>query len=759
MSDDSEGIMSKLRKWDRNLSRLTAVALLAPLASAHAAEDSTSGGLEEVVVTAQKRAENLQDVPMSISVLSGEALANKQILSLRELVVGTPNVQASGVFAEGMPVFSVRGITSVAYGPTDASPVATYYDEVYKGSVTLLGVGMYDLDRVEVLKGPQGTLYGRSTTGGAVNLVSRLPQFERSGNASLSYGRFNRITADGAGEVALSDTLGVRAAFTYDRDDGAMKNRFPGGADGQQTQQWGGRVTLRYKPSDATDIVLRYSHSDENFNPTGVVAIPSNPTDSYGLGRANLGRREFNTPDQFKNTQKSDAFAVNATFQLADGLALTSISSWDRGEVFLPSDVDGLPQKDYLAFQGTTQTVVAQDLRLASSYDTPFNFIVGAYYGRDTSNVYGSIGLFQDVDVNGDGVITPSDCVDSGFALCTINGEFKQVKTSAAGYADLKYKLGDAWTLRGGLRYTRDRGEMSNYIVTIGTVSTPANPRGTPLLNAITFGGGDDRTSLDSKFRHGRVSYKLGLDYETEGGNLLYLSYNVGWRAASFNNVSFAMTPETIAASKPEKLASTELGFKSELLDHRVRLNGAAFWYQFTDQQVYNAIQAGATQLDNLPKSRVLGAELEVQASVSDALVLSAALGLLDTKVTEGSLFGFSVVGNELVQAPRYTFSVAADYAMELGAWGAADLHADYFQSAKQYWDSANTPAVAEGGYGLLNARVRFHRGEDSKYGFSIWGKNLTDEYYHTFRAPGQGFIISFINPPRTYGVSFDVKF
>lgn len=760
-------------------SSLLAAALIAPLSAANAQTASASGdtgsaqtgdigGLQEIVVTAQRRSENVQKMPASISAIGGDELAARQITALREVVMSTPNIQQQSGYGGNQPVFAVRGVTSIPYSPVEPTPVATYYDEVYKGTVPLLGIGLYDLDRVEVLKGPQGTLYGRSTTGGAINLISRKPEFTNQANASVSYGSFNRLTVEGGAESALSDVLAVRVAGIRDHDDGVIENVYPGEPDAQQTDLWGVRASLRYQPSKDADIVLRYSHSDQNFYFDGTIAQPTDPSDPatgsiaqlVATERAGLGRREINTPDNFKNEQDSDAVALNGTFQLTDNLSLTSVTSWDHGALFFPQEYDGVPEKLNLAFLDASQTQISQDTRITTEFDGPFNVILGGFYSHERASNGLSFGLFQDVDVNGDGVVDSNDCIESSFQLtCTTASFFRQKKTSAAVYTDGSYKLTDALTLRGGVRYTYDEGRLYDYSVFVNGVSSLSNPTGDPILNAITGGDATDQTTLSARYHHGKVSYKFGIDYTTLGGALLYASYNVGYRAATFNNAAFATTAEGLTAAKPEKLAATEIGLKSELFDRRVRLNAAAFYYTFSDQQVQNSISGtNVVQLLNLPRSRIIGVEMELTAKVTSRLRASFSAGHLDTKVETGTLFGVDIRGNELVQAPEFTLSAAADYALPLGGWGTADFHADFFHTASQYYDIANSANNAVDEYNVANARIRVHP-DDNRFGVALWVKNLTDEYFTTQSSTGIGYTLKYVSPPRTYGIAVDAKF
>jgi len=216
-----------------------------------------------------------------------------------------------------------------------------------------------------------------------------------------------------------------------------------------------------------------------------------------------------------------------------------------------------------------------------------------------------------------------------------------------------------------------------------------------------------------------------------------------------------------LTTAKPEKIGAVEVGAKSEFFDRRVRLNGAAFWYDYKDQQFLNFNPA--TQellLINLPKSRIYGGELDVQVLPTDNLALSLGVGLLDSEIREGTALDIDVSGNRLVSAPSFTLTSAVDWSIPLLGWGAVDARVDVAHSSGQYYDVFNQPATYDDGYTLLNSRVRFHPTSD-RYGVTLWIKNLTDEHYYTnlIDVSGFGYTYAHANEPRTYGVSFDMKF
>lgn len=354
----------------------TAFAIAATGYGAAMAQESIAG-IEEIVVTAQKRAERLQDVPVSVSALSGDMLEKQRINTADEIVSFVPNLQLTSTVGQGTPIFALRGVSMSDYSLNQAGPVATYYDEVYKGNFAILGVAMFDLERVEVLRGPQGTLYGKNTTGGAVNLISRKPGFETEGYLSAGYGNYNRYEADGAVQTGIGDKVAVRAAFTFARADGWFKNLLPGKPDLDDTREYGMRGTVLLQPSDNFDLTVRASTSLQNPHNYGILAQPG--PDGIGAGvyalfglqdyfRTGLKDREVEANYTERRRNRTYSLSATANWRIQDDLTLTSVSSWDKGTLLVPEDTDGSPLKALeIPYYAKTRQI-AQDLRLTSDF-------------------------------------------------------------------------------------------------------------------------------------------------------------------------------------------------------------------------------------------------------------------------------------------------------------------------------------------------------------------------------------------------------
>jgi iron complex outermembrane receptor protein len=753
---------------------LVAVALPLLSAPACALAQTTApaaASVEELIVTAQRRAEALSSVPIAVTAMTGEALARQRIFTASDLATVTPNLQAVSTVGEETPIFALRGVAMSDYSLNQSAPVATYFDEVYKGNFALLGVALYDLDRVEVLRGPQGTLYGKNTTGGAVNLVARRPDFgPASGELSLGVGNYNRREASGAVQASTNDILAGRLAFTYAKADGWFKNRSPGQGDLNGTDEYGVRLSVLFRPSDKAEFILRASISDQTPNNYGVLAQPG--PDGIGAGvyslfhsfapalvpqtddfRVGLGNRELTSSFTPKRKNRTDSVALTATFTLPHDLKLISVSSWDKGSLTVPEDTDGSHLQVLSIDYSANVEQVAEDIRIQSNGAGPFNFTLGAYYNRERLTNATSEAFYNDLDVNLDGVLNVEDCIDGLPLGCRFANSFRQIKTSWAIYGDSAYALTDQLKMRVGLRYSHDEGRQEDFI------SQAMGTDGIVIANLIPGDAADLGATTNLSFSKGEVSGKLGLDYTTAAGSLAYASYSRGYRASGFNAQAF-FDPSELTVSLPETVDALEAGWKSHLFDRRVQLNAAAFWYGYHNQQFIDASPDLTQRLLNLPRSTIYGGELEIVARPVGTLTLTGSLGLLRSRIDEGVVQGVSVVGNRLPNAPELTFTGMADWDAFRVGQVAVGAHVKWSHVSDQEFDSRNQPSIHGSSYDTVDGSITLAP-DPANWQVAVWGKNLANVDYYTSRLDGSGlgFIYNHINPPRTYGVTLTARF
>ncbi|ODU18787.1 MAG: TonB-dependent receptor [Sphingomonas sp. SCN 67-18] len=707
------------------------------------AAEPTTFDANDIVVTAQKRAERLQDVPISVSALGGDTLSRQRVTQADDLVTKIPNLQLTSIVGDNAPIFSLRGVSMFDYSLNQASPVATYYDEVYKGNFAFLGVAMYDLERVEVLRGPQGTLYGKNTTGGAVNLISRTPEIGKSdAYFNLGYGNYNRIDANGAVGVPLGDTMAARIAFTFARADGWFKNQLPGKPDLASVREYAVRGSLLFEPSDGARFILRAATSYQNPRNYGIYAQPE------AVNRPGLGKYEIEANVTERRRARTYSVSLNGTFDISDALAITSVTSWDKGRLSFYEDTDGTATEllEIPYFDRASQ--FAQDLRLTSDFTGPFNFILGAYFNREKVFNQTTFEIGKDIDFDEEPGVTDADCAIGLPVACLSGNHFDQIKKSYAVYSDMSFALTDQLKLRGGLRYTRDTGRQYDF------ESNAYGPNGVLVTNLIPLSSLSYRTS--------NLSGKIGADFKISRDSMLYANYSRGYRAPSFNAQAF-FDPSELSVAKAEKIDAFEVGAKMQLADRRITLNAAAFRYDYTNQQFINIDPDNAAQtLLNIPKSRIMGGEAEITAIASDMLTLRGGIGLLDTKVIRGIVSGVDVKGNRLSTAPSLTFSGGFDATVvDDDATGKFSLHGDLSYSSSQYFEVLNIPRLKQGSYALLSGHIDWESA-DGRWSASVWGKNLANKFYFTSRVDllsGFGFDYNHIGTPRTYGVTVGAKF
>ena len=730
----------RLHSWSLPNIALASALAASPVFAQERAESAADAG--EIVVTAAKRSENLQAVPISISAISGSDLAKSRISSVDSLVSKVVNLQLTSIVGDNTPIFSLRGVSMSDYSLNQSSPVATYYDEVYKGNFAFLGVAMYDLERIEVLRGPQGTLYGKNTTGGAVNLISRTAKLgESSGNFSAGYGNYNRIDLNGSVNLPLGEKAALRVAGTFAHADGWFKNVVQGKPDLAETREWGLRGTLYFEPSDGVKITLRGSTSYQNPHNYGIFAQPE------AINRPGLGKWEIASNETTRRKARTYSAALTANVDVSDTLTLTSISSYDKGSLHFVEDTDGQSIQLLEIPYDDEAKQFAQDLRLTSTSGGPFDFILGAYYAHEQVFNSSTFRIALDVDANGDNVINAQDCADGLPLACQFKNQFDQTKESAALYTDLKYALGDKVTLHGGLRYTHDTGRQYNFS------SDALGVDNSLIVNLIPLS--------ELKYSTDNLSGKIGLDYKFDSGNLAYASVSRGYRAPSFNAQAF-FDPSELSVAKAEKVTAYEVGLKTRFADRRVTLNLAGFYYDYRNQQFINIDPASAAQtLLNIPQSRIFGGEVELTVRANDRFTLHGGLGLLSTKIISGAVSGSNVADNKLSNAPSLSFNLGVDLTLFDSSAGKLSLHPEMSYQTSQFFEVVNIPRLRQNGYALLGGHIDWES-KDKRWNVSVWGKNLADKQYFTSRVDllaGFGFDYNHIGNPRTYGITLGMEF
>ncbi|MDR6625006.1 TonB-dependent receptor [Caulobacter segnis] len=697
-----------------------------------AAQTHDSTAIEEIVVTAQKRSENLQDVPVSVTALTSDALAARGVNNVLALNNLAPGMRISAGDAAANPKIYIRGVGLSDFNPNASSGVGVYADGVYVGSPLAQMAGFFDLAQVEVLRGPQGTLYGRNTNGGAINITTKRPSQSFGADASLEYGSFNAVTADlGVGGPIVADKLAFRAAAQYVKDDGYTYNRVTG-HDLNAAKHWAGRLSLLYTPSEDFELltqVNRYVNRGDATAPGHRALFPATPgaagpdgfcaTSAYASGQCAdlLGYADTdNNPRAVDANQegkdKVDLFGASsqATWTLG-GMSLISVTAWQWAHRNDVENTDASPLRMIEINYRSRQHQFTQELRLQSNDPSArLNWVLGVYYMDEQVRDNTRQDVLRDLRPL---FTTPEN--PTGLSLensvATFGYPYTQTTKGYAVFGQADYKLTDRLTGTVGLRWSADDKSMD--------YQSQAEDGLIVIL-----------TSKQSK-TFSAVSGRLGLRYALSDDANIYATYNRGYKSGGFFG-GMATTPQEMEPYDNETLDAYELGLKSEFFDRRVRLNVSGFYYDYKNQQVFaQTTRNGLTVLvlDNAANSKVYGGEAEVTARPIQPLTLSAGVSLLHAKYGDYFTEGKDFTGNWLPQSPKVTFNVAATWVAPLanGASIVANVDANY--SSRIYFDNSNAARLSQDAVWLAGAQVSW-RSPDQKIEAGAFARNLFDKTY-----------------------------
>jgi iron complex outermembrane recepter protein len=800
-----------VRSYGSLLAKSTAFAAAVGLlgtSSSRPARADEAVGLEEVTVTAQRRTERLQDVPVAVTALSGSELIDRGVRQAADIADAVPNLLLNLPYGpEAQPTFTLRGVTTQDFSENQSSPIAMYVDEVYKPVGALQSLQIYDLDRVEVLRGPQGTLYGKNATGGAVNFYSRNPSLtDYDGYVILTGGNYSLFAAQAAvGGPIIDDRLGWRAAMLYEKRDGWVHSIVPGVEPLNGVDAAAGRLSFLGKPTDDLTLLLKVFVSKSGGTPYGAHALNNDPSVTGFNG--DIGWFDNGAKYAVHKEIRNDGVSLKIDWQLAHA-TLTSVTGYDYGRWYEKSDDGGLPVTLRLDDPNTYFSSVnafSQELRLTSRDSGPFGWLGGLYYGRESTHATVQFHFYDGYDL---GYWFPqAGAPPTLFGFDEYNN-FDQIKDSRAVFLNLTYAITPQVSLRGGVRYTKDKVTIENFYALEGGLPPPGSVGYSPNIDATTwwtqtignpalYTPPGSPTAPRNSFQQGlapqafgfvpnfsndtnNVSGKVGADWRVNEQVLTYLSVSQGYRGVAFNGQAYNDNSE-LTFAEPEKLTSYEIGIKTELWNRRGIFNVALFHYDYKNQQFLDAFNlpgglGTGFRTVNAPKSRIDGAEFEFQVRATNDLQIMANLGLLHSKYVELTLHAnefqapgvprVCCVGNQLIQAPDYNAMLAIDWRFaHLGA-GDLRLFADANYYGKQYFDAFNTERDAQGAYGVANARLSFETTGKRGWSVAAWIKNITNRQYLAYALNQKdldtgalGFDYALVGEPRTYGADLMVRF
>ena len=792
---------------------------LAPFSAYAADEQDTKmsvskddGGLANIIVTANKRAENIQTVPTAVSAISAEQLKELGVTNALDIAQFTPGVQVMAVNAGTTNFFSIRGATEDDFAEHEESPVAVYIDGVYMSTASGTSSLLFDTERVEVLRGPQGTLFGRNATAGAVQYISKAPTDTRDGYIETSYGNYNSNHTEGAYGDAITSTLSFRLSLANDYMDPWMKNAyFPDGSrDSGNSNAHAGRFQLLYKPSEDFDVTLNMHASNVNvrgglYKYGNTYADPNNHNlvdfvgnqNIWGLGGPGsvnypatipvpcpgcnvIGYKQPSSYDYYTSASdvighnKTDMVGATGTFHWKfDGLTLTGISDITHYTKNYTEDSEGSPYPSDQFWTRVNTQQYSQEIHLENDSDNRLRWVAGLYYlqmdgrygqgfGTAAGPAAGPYGFGYD-DLFGVGPDSCPPYCEGTDERYTINSrswsEFAQAEFDIM--KDLTLTVGGRWSTDARTLNYSVYGSNSPYEhgAYVGGLNSPII-KITP--NSILYPDADGNPTSASgsygKTMKSDWSGKIALNYKITDDIMPYISWSRGIKAGGFSTVT---NPTLVALGAfkygEEKVYDYEGGVKSEFFDHKMRVNADVFYYDYVGYQSFNTVAfpppyGNQSFITNNP-GKMRGGELEVTARLMPGLTLHQGLAILDADLDNISLPDGSKADVKPVQAPRANYLGGLTYDYNLpGSMGGIAFGVDYSWRSSYYYALTNDPASKQDAYWLVNLHAEYTT-EDGKWSIKGYGNNVTGTQYLTNSIVGDGFYQGVWGTPSMYGM------
>lgn len=730
------------RFWRRALLAATFGALAA---GGHAAQSV----IEEVVVTAQKREQNLQDVSVAVSAFSGDAIDRMGFEEGLDITQQVPNMSFFAIFGEASsPSISLRGISLVNFSDSWESPVSIYVDDVYRGNPAGSAIQLFDLERVEVLRGPQGTIYGRNTTGGLVHYVSRKPTETLEGYASLGYASYDEMMLEAALSGPLADGIRGRLALKRVKDDGWQTNTV-NGEDLNETDTFGYRAQLEFDLGTRSLLRLNVHGSQADQASVGFSHMgyldPNDLTQTCSVDRIQDGKCSSNTfgftgeeavngnydPEHVASsasgglTTEIDTFgaSIDFTSDLTDQITFTSLTAYQELDKLLQDDGDGTEVIFFDEQYSAEGEQFTQEFRLNGA-SARSNWVTGIYLYDDERDLLTQAPSTADAAVFGD----------------FFHEEDVLLETQSwAVFGQYEWDFTPQWTGVIGARYTDENRDFEQE-------------------SRVSFY--DPPIQADRSLSENAWTGRLGLEWRPRAGTLAYANVSTGFKSGGFSG-SYNASQAATRPVNSEDVINYEIGLKTGWMDDRIRLNASAFHYKVEDfqAQVFLTVATGSV-ITNAGDVEGTGAEFELNARITDNFEVIAGLGLLDTEFDSDQIFNvagdiYTLDGNELPSAPELTTNLVARYYVGLGNAGELALQADYTWMDDHYLQIENDPYSLEEAYGLGNAKVAWSS-LDGSYVLEAFVRNIADEEYYTYQNTlGSDWGYGVWGKPRTYGAKF----
>lgn len=720
-------------------------------ATSAAAQEAKEPALEEVVVTAERREASSQDVPIAITAIDGDQLSRQRIQEARDLATFVPNIRIESPGGRGDPRVNLRGIGTQNFNPDAAQTFGFYQDEVYLNTSIILSEPYYDIERLEVLRGPQGTLYGKNTTGGALNIITRRPTQDFEGYGRLTYGRFNQVDVEGAvsGPI-VDDVLTGRLAVTHLSRDGWVTNQY-GGDKLKGYEDTAARVQFLLTPTDDLSVLLKGKFRDLSNGVQVFHSVGTRPDGSDAFGAINPRTPweiNSNVTDDPAQNFHSRGLQTNINYDMG-WAGLTVIGSYDDGNYFQLYDDDGGPADGERSRYWGDVEQTTFETRLASKSDQRLTWIVGYHYfdeDLDSSITFVTLDPTTPYGVYGE--------------YCCSQSAFNQKITSHAVFGSSTFNFTDQFSATLGVRYTAERrhGVLNgrNYL------PNPQAPYDS-WLSALTASD----FSQDESRRWTEPTGDFTLAYKPTEHLNFYAKYARGFKGGGFN--SSATSAESATVVEPEIMDAYEVGMKSTWLSNRLRINAAAFYYDYKDLQFFQYVNNLAL-LSNATDGKFEGVEFEIEAVPIENLLLRASAGFVETSIggfeargVDGNIY--PIEDNRFPGSPESTLQLFASYRIELGSVGDLTLQTNWARTGKIYGDAVQLTAPE---YQIMVVEP-YWRGDVSaawtsdngSYEVQGWMRNVTGDIQRISAFAFRDFELYGItyNEPRTYGVTVTAHF
>jgi iron complex outermembrane receptor protein len=749
------GKAMKLRQLCLSIIYLGPLVLSSGVSDRAYAQEREATALEEIVVTARKREENLQETPISVDAFTAESIAKLSATGINDVGRSSPNVLMTAGDSGGQDaaVF-IRGIGQFDYFGTVDPGVAVYIDGIYQGRAIGGNIDPSDIERIEILKGPQGTLFGRNALGGAVNIVTVAPDDQFDGHVKVGFGERDLEVTQGAVNIPIiPDALLSHVSFSQRTQNGYVNLfAYPGKTD-FAVDELALRASLKWTPNDKFTAELDGDYRRGRDTPPGVINRFINTSDTTPVGvtipagannyRSNSPYFSFSGAYPVDNTD-SWGTGLTLNYQLANNIALKSLTAYRTVKSLVNNDQDGTPYIIYDYSPTTYQNQISEELQLNSTFfDNRLALTTGLYFFRESINDANS------VDVGGPQTVGPTSPV-----VELLQGAMPTNKSDAV-FTQGTFKITDPWSITAGIRYNRD----TTHIVYDQRLD---NRDGlVPFLPPTIFYYLPAGTTRDKSWSS--VTPKAGTEFKISDDVLAYFSYARGFRSGGFNG---KLTPgEPPLPYDPETLDSYELGVKSEWFDKRLRLNGALWYYNYNNIQEQVAEQ-GFFSTANAGRAHLKGFELEVVSIPVRGLQINAGLGYTDAyyvSLIPGAIIAGLQLNDPLPLTPKWTGNLGIEYSFPIGHLGDITMRGDYSFTAKYIAVPNNAPDDTIDGYSLVNTRLSWNpRGGHWETAFYV--KNVFNRFYiintQDLSASGSlGVNNYWPGEPRTWGGEISYKF